>query len=305
MQNRYVMQKESMIKYNIAGLKISSACEFGPDYQNFLTDEHISLPGADGFEFDLHEEGCISVPGEAEFSVSQEQFVISKYSGGCLYEAVIPDTVTDKARCTPATMYTDSSYHTALFTPGYGLTQLTRLALESRFISDGKVILHSSCINTPLGAVCLTAPSGTGKSTRAAALCRAMTPHKFPMISGDRPLLDSSFAYGVPWDGKEQLHLNTSAPLHSILKIKRLDECGPEAKESIRRIEKREAFKMIVSQVFIPMWDTDLAAKSMSNLKMLLENVPVFEAIAGPDENSMMKLWDLITSENYVRGNGF
>ena len=73
MQNRYVMQKESMIKYNIAGLEISSACEFGPDYQNFLTDEHISLPGAVGFEFDLHEEGCRSVPGEAEFSVSQEQ----------------------------------------------------------------------------------------------------------------------------------------------------------------------------------------------------------------------------------------
>lgn len=288
-----------MTVYNIAGLSIFSEYELGPDYQNFITDDGEASDSEDRFDFGLSKDAHLSVPSIAEFTVKQEKFITSKYKDGYLYEAVIPDAVIRKGHYTSAELYTDNTYHNASVKPGYGLSQLIRLALESRFISDGKVILHSSCIRTPAGAICMTAPSGTGKSTRAAALCSVMNSPGFSMISGDRPLLDDTSAYGVPWDGKEKLHLNVSAPLHSILRIRRLDEYGPSASEAVRRIDETEAFKLIVSQIFLPMWDTDLAAKSMSNLKELLKNVPVFEAIAGPNEGSMRKLWDLIVKGDF------
>ncbi len=287
-----------MIQYDIAGLTVFTTNGLGPDYGNFIK-ENADGPAADRiFRIDFCRPAEFSVPESREFTINQEQFSVSKTDGGFLFKANVPDCGDSRSVAQqPAILYVDKKYTSASAVPGCGLEHLLRLAIESRLILENKITFHSSCINTPLGAVCFTGPSGTGKSTRAAALCRAMKDTGFSLISGDRPLLDcrTPAAFGMPWDGKEGVHLSVKAPLHSILAVRRLDECADaDRHESLDRLDEKDSYKNTVSQTFLPMWDTDLAVRAMSNLKKLLAQTCVYRAVSGPDAESVMRLWELI-----------
>ena len=155
---------------------------------------------------------------------------------------------------------------------------LLRIPIECRFIHESIVSLHAACVEDGSCAVCFTGDSGVGKSTRAKTWVDALGAE---FISGDRPAVrleeNGSVACGVPWDGKEQIFRNVERPLHAILEVRR----APFTR--LRRLSAEQAYRVLVRQCFIPMWDPDTAALAMVNVKRLCRITPVYRLFCGPD----------------------
>ena len=294
--------------YNIAGLPIVMDFDPGPAFENFKVSavndgEQRNRP----LVFTVNEAEQRNRPpvfftvNEAEqrnrppvfspvFSVEQEQFRVHCYPDGFLYES--------RQEC-GAKVYCDKEYYECAVSEGPGSEHLIRLVIESRLIHEGKISLHSSCIDSPDGAFCLTGVSGVGKSTRAAAFCEL---DGFEMISGDRPLIDCicPTAYGVPWDGKEGLYISKAVPLRGIFSVRRLDQAGDPCsrpRESLRLFSEKAAYQKLIAQTFLPMWDTDTAAMAMGNLKRLVSGLNVYELTSGPDTASAQKCLEIMRKE--------
>ncbi len=172
----------------------------------------------------------------------------------------------------------------------YKLLPLLRTALECVAATQGLVSLHASCIKTDKKAVCLTANSGTGKSTRAQSWVSA---HGAELISGDRPVIKSGvdgtvFACGAPWDGKEQIFVNDTVPLEAVCDIRRGDFVR------IRKLSANQARRVLMQQCFIPMWDTALAAEVMASVSVLSRKIALYRTVCGPDEESARIMKEII-----------
>lgn len=158
------------------------------------------------------------------------------------------------------------------------LRNLLRMAFESVFAVRSRVSLHSACIDVQGEAVAFTGVSGLGKSTRASAWIDALGAE---FISGDRPSVsvsdDGATACGVPWDGKEGIYRNTDRKLKAILEVRRSDSVF------FRKLSPEQATKILMKQVFIPMWDTSAASQVIMTAKKLAAQVPVYRFFCGPE----------------------
>ncbi len=152
---------------------------------------------------------------------------------------------------------------------------LVRVALECLLIRRGYVSLHAAAVSLDGDAYAFTAPSGTGKSTRAAAWQAAFGAG---LISGDRPLIrvDTLTLYGVPWDGKEQCFRNVQFPLRAICEVRRSKAVHARAMS----FEKRR--RLLLQQSFLPMWDPETSAVHMMNLTRLARSALIVRMYGGP-----------------------
>lgn len=161
------------------------------------------------------------------------------------------------------------------------LRNLLRTAFECIMNYNSRISLHSACIDDSGEAIAFTGVSGMGKSTRASAWISA---NGAEYISGDRPALrisaDGAVAYGVPWDGKEQIFRNAECPLKAILDVRRSDS------DYLRKLTPTQAQTVLMKQIFIPMWDTNAAVAAIMNIRKLSKTVPVYRVFCGPDEEN-------------------
>jgi len=159
--------------------------------------------------------------------------------------------------------------------------QLLRVALECRMIYCGLVSIHASCVSHNGAAILFTGPSGTGKSTQA-ALWQARFGAE--ILSGDRPLVGVSDkeirAYGVPWDGKEQIFLQKDFPVKAIAELRQANE------NRIRKLDKDQAFRLLMTQCFIPMWDDEAKFLAVKTIRALIESVPFYRMFCLPNEDA-------------------
>lgn len=170
---------------------------------------------------------------------------------------------------------------------------LLRTALECAAAKQGLMSLHSSCVRLYDKAVCFTANSGVGKSTRA---LNWVNVHGAEMLSGDRPMINISeegiLACGVPWDGKEQIFVNDSVPLSAICNIRR----GEMTR--VRKLSYNQARRVLMQQCFIPMWDIEAASAVMALISRLCRVIPVYRVICGIDDESTHKFKEIIFHRN-------
>lgn len=169
------------------------------------------------------------------------------------------------------------------------LRGLLRTAFECVCVNNSCLSLHSACVDVCGEAVAFTGVSGLGKSTRAGAWVEA---NSAEFISGDRPTLRINFddvtVYGVPWDGKEQIFRSVQRPLKAVLEVRRSDSVY------LRKLDPVQAQKLLIKQVFVPMWDTHAAVKAIMNVKKLANTVPVYRLFCGPDAESAKKAYDIL-----------
>ena len=120
----------------------------------------------------------------------------------------------------------------------------------------------------------LTAKSGTGKTTQYMNWNR-LFPGEITMISGDMPLLemcDSSriMVHPTPWNGKENIGTDTSAPLGGIIYLKQ----GPE--NCIEKLPVHEGLLPVFKQ-FQTIRETEEDIYSLSALAdCIFRNYPVW-----------------------------
>lgn len=168
------------------------------------------------------------------------------------------------------------------------LELLLRIFIESNMILNGCLSLHSACVEKDGKAICFSGVSGTGKSTRAAQWVKALG---FNWISGDRPavLVPKQKVSGIPWDGKERFFINKTADLIGVFDVHRCDTFT-----RVRRITPQQAYNFLIKQIFVPMWDSELAMYAMMNLRKLTQTIPMYRLFCGPDEKAAEEAYDII-----------
>lgn len=169
------------------------------------------------------------------------------------------------------------------------ISPLLRTAIECVSAFEGVISLHAACVEMDGEAVCFTAPSGVGKSTRAMQWEGTLGAQ---FISGDRPSIklekDRVLACGVPWDGKEKIYRNVQYPLKMICSVVRSDRVYA------CKLNKNQARQLLMQQCFIPMWDNDAAVAVLTVIRRLIDRVPIIELHCGPDARSAQEAYELI-----------
>ncbi|MDI9470980.1 MAG: hypothetical protein QM296_12395 [Bacillota bacterium] len=98
-----------------------------------------------------------------------------------------------------------------------------------------------------------------------------------------RPGAEGCTVYGVPWDRKEQLFCNVERPLHVILEVR----CASFTR--LRRLSADQAYRILIHQCFVPMWDEDTAVLAMSNGWRLCSTVPIYRLFCGSGAKAALK----------------
>ena len=141
------------------------------------------------------------------------------------------------------------------------------------------ILFHGSVIAVDGQGFLFTAKSGTGKSTHT-RLWREYLGDKAVMVNDDKPLLkvtdSGAIAFGTPYNGKHRLGCNMSVPLKAICILTRGE------KNSIVRIDKSEAYAMLLQQVYRPQ-DPLQMAKTLKLVDRMAENVELYRLACNMD----------------------
>lgn len=128
------------------------------------------------------------------------------------------------------------------------------------------LLFHGSVISVDDVGYLFTAKSGTGKSTHT-KYWREYFKDRAVMINDDKPLLEIKenkvFAYGTPWDGKHRLSTNTCVPLKAICILQRGNT------NTISKIDKKDAYTMLLQQVNRPIGDVSAMNKTLELIDAL------------------------------------
>lgn len=157
-----------------------------------------------------------------------------------------------------------------------------KIAFEYILYKENTFILHSSYIRYNGKAILFSAPSGTGKSTQADLW------HKYEnveIINGDRAAINCNngvwYAYGLPFSGSSNIYKNITTPIEAIVILRQANE------NSIRRLNKLEAFKYIYSETTINTWNKDYINTIINLIMDMLECVDVYMLSCKPDRESV------------------
>ena len=140
-------------------------------------------------------------------------------------------------------------------------------------------VFHGSVIAVDGQGFLFTAKSGTGKSTHT-RLWREYLGEKAVMVNDDKPMLkitdEGVIAYGTPYNGKHHLGANIAVPLKVICILTRGE------KNSIVRIDKAEAYAMLLQQVYRPQ-DPLQMVKTLNLLDKLATNKELYRLACNTD----------------------
>ena len=133
-------------------------------------------------------------------------------------------------------------------------------------------VFHGSVIAVDGQGYLFTAKSGTGKSTHT-RLWRELLTYRATMVNDDKPMLRVSdsgvIVYGTPYNGKHRLGNNIAVPLKAICILERAE------KNTICRIDKSEAYPMLLQQVYRPADETSFK-KTLTLIDRMTEKVKLY-----------------------------
>lgn len=156
------------------------------------------------------------------------------------------------------------------------------LGLESLLLTKNRLCLHASCVQTHLGGILFSGPSGIGKSTQSELWCQ----HRgAKLINGDRPILSKTaqgwLAWGSPYAGSSRCHINESCPVSAIVMLRQESGCA------LRRLSQPEAFRAIWSGLTMNSWNEKLVERAVELTTELIIQIPVYEFACTPDERAV------------------
>lgn len=159
------------------------------------------------------------------------------------------------------------------------------LGFEELLIRRERLCFHAACVETPLGGLLFSGPSGIGKSTQAELWCQYRGAKQ---INGDRPILSKDengwLAWGSPYAGSSRCHVNESCPVTAIVMLRQAKAC------TLRRLSSGEAFRAVWSGLTMHGWDEGFVEKACDLALELIDTVPVFEFACTPDEAAVRYL---------------
>lgn len=145
------------------------------------------------------------------------------------------------------------------------------LCMERILLSFNCLVLHSSHIEVDGQGVVFSAPSQTGKSTQA-ELWRKYA--GATVMNGDRSVLrkvgDIWNVYGCPMCGSSGIHLQGNEPLKHIVML------SQGKKNEVKRVNIREAVRLIYPQITITSWDVNYVQRALDLISNVILEVPIW-----------------------------
>ena len=133
------------------------------------------------------------------------------------------------------------------------------------------MILHSCHIQKDGQAILFTAPSGTGKSTQG-DLWRIYRGAE--IINVDRTIIRKRngtwYAYGAPFCGTSNIHLNRQAPIKAIVVLRQAPE------DHVELICGHRAFSAIYSELTVNSWNDVFVRKALNWVTELSEEIKIY-----------------------------
>lgn len=166
------------------------------------------------------------------------------------------------------------------------------IGLEQLLLRKERLPLHAACIRTELGGILFSGPSGIGKSTQADLWCKYRGARQ---INGDRPILSRVsgewLAWGSPYAGSSQCHINESCPMQAIIMLHQAREC------KLRKLTLPQAFRAVWSGLTMHSWDTAQVTAASDLTMELIGEVPVYEFACTPDVHAVEFLKQRLSEE--------
>ncbi|MBQ1389948.1 MAG: hypothetical protein IIY78_10040 [Clostridia bacterium] len=134
-------------------------------------------------------------------------------------------------------------------------------------------LFHGSAIAVDGQTYLFTAKSSTGKSTHS-KLWRMLLGERAVMVNDDKPLIrvnnNGITVFGTPYNGKHRLGNNISLPLKAICILEQ------SAENHIKRINKKEAYTILLQQTYRP---SDILAltKTLSLVDKMANSVEIYK----------------------------
>ena len=264
----------------VAGLEILMETEqpllIGDQFLSFLTEKGIpdfwaryrqvdTLPAIpdtvlyEGFSYRVHPDG----KGGYLRSFFDAPWDLTPYGMVTVRENEIQMEYLEKGKCCVSSM-SNSLFH---------------LGFEELLVRKNRLCFHAACVQTPLGGILFSGPSGIGKSTQAELWCQYRDAKQ---INGDRPILSKAekgwLAWGSPYAGSSRCHINENCPVAAIVMLRQATQCR------FRRLDSGEAFRAVWSGLTMHSWDEHFVEKACDLALELIDTVPVFEFACTPDE---------------------
>ena len=220
---------------------------------------------------------------EADSPADRYRWVFARRDGGCTIAVDADYKRAEYAVLEGLSCFPDSEVMNII-------SPLFQMLSECKLLQKGYVALHAAAVELNGIAYAFTGPSGIGKSSRAERWCKLLSAE---WISGDRVAIGSykQLAYGVPWDGKEQIHRNVNYPIGAILKVKRAGET------QLIEMTMQEKIRLLCEQCFLPMWDTELLTTALQSIRRLAERVPIYELACDITDESTYKSYETIARQ--------
>lgn len=156
------------------------------------------------------------------------------------------------------------------------------LGFEKILIGFGRLYFHAACVETSLGGILFSGPSGIGKSTQAGLWCRYRDARQ---INGDRPALsfdgENWLAWGMPYAGSSRVYVNACCCIRAIVMLRQDRVC------TLRRMGIGEAFRSIWSGLTVHTRDKGFVDTASRLAMELAGAVPVYEFACTPDEEAV------------------
>lgn len=158
-----------------------------------------------------------------------------------------------------------------------------------------RMLLHAAVLEYEGDAYAFLGRSGTGKSTHTGLWLKYLQGAK--IVNGDKPILwatENGFtAYGTPWNGKEGLGSNTSAPLKGLCFLEQAKE------NSIAKLSPSEAANRLFSQILYPE-DEENAARTLELADKLVSETPCWLLKCDISETAVKTSYEAMTGKPYV-----
>ena len=167
--------------------------------------------------------------------------------------------------------------------------------IANLLVEENIIVFHSSSFMVNGNAFLITARSGVGKSTHSRNL-KQFIGDDFIYINDDKPMLkvedNNVTVYGTPWNGKERISNDVSAPLRAIMFLSR------GATNTYRKIvNKEEIYIKMISQIYLPK-EKSKREKALKVADQLLKNVNFYEINVTKDlESAKMTYEEIIKNE--------
>lgn len=164
-----------------------------------------------------------------------------------------------------------------------------RAACEAGMVMRDGLPLHASLVEKDGFGVVFLGPSGMGKSTQAKLWEKYLCAD---FIIGDRPGLrkiDGKWiGFGMPWDGKDGIHRQTSVPVRALVWLE-------QAKENrIASMNPVQAMSVMLKQAMMPVWDDAAMDGATSLMGALAQELPMYHLCCLPDEAAARLTYDTI-----------